>query len=120
MNIYKKENSLEFRKSKSQLLLNKYNDRLPIIVQKSDRDKSLPDMPMIKLLTPKNISLNNLLINIKNKYINKINANIAIYLFTENNHILTGNDIITTIYDIHKDKQDNFLYLFFCSENTFG
>jgi len=120
MNKYKKENSLQFRKEKSKYLLNKYPNKIPIVIQKSSRDKILPELSIVKCLVPPDLTLNHLLINIKSKYLIDLNPSVALYIFTENNKIVSGNQYISSLYEDYKNKEDNFLYLFYCSENTFG
>ena len=34
--------------------------------------------------------------------------------------MMCSNEQMFNVYQDHSDKQDNFLYLFYCSENTFG
>ena len=47
----------------------------------------------------------------------------ALFLLTSKNnknHSLTGDRTVMEIYNIHKDKEDNFLYLYCASELTWG
>ena len=87
------------------------------------------------------ISLNNIPINTTNKITNKfivdyettvdklifnirkeliINENQAIFTYVNNNINVRMNSKIGNLYDIYKDKDDGFLYIMLCSENTFG
>ena len=44
----------------------------------------------------------------------------ALYLITSKEKTLTGNQTIMEAYNINKDKQDNFLYLYYATELTWG
>ena len=49
-----------------------------------------------------------------------LNEMSALYLITSKEKTLTGNQTIMEAYNINKDKQDNFLYLYYASELTWG
>ena len=44
----------------------------------------------------------------------------ALYLITNKNITVTGDRTAMEIYNIYKDKEDNFLYLHYASELTWG
>ena len=52
------------------------------------------------------------------KYI-KIKSDEAIFIFTSNNTLVPNSWTVKELYDQHK-KEDNFLYLYYSIENTFG
>ena len=56
MNKFKKQHSLENRKEESTRILEKYNNRIPLIVLK-DKSSKLPDLDRYKFLAPHDITL---------------------------------------------------------------
>ena len=121
MNLYKKNNSFEIRFLQSKKVLDKYYpEKIPVIIQKHKREKNFPQIDKEKFLIPKGLDYAQLLYVIRNRLKLINDPGIALFLSTENGNMLTTNDIISDIYEINKDKEDNFLYLFYCGENTFG
>ena len=118
-NLYKKENHIYKRIQKSNEKIHKYPDKIPLILQKYDKDKILFDLPKKQFLVPTDITLSHLIFIIRKQFQNFLDPTIAIYLFSEKGNILCSSDLISKIYDIHKDE-DRLLYLFYCGENTFG
>jgi len=102
----------------SKKLLNKYPDRVPIIIEKSKRDKTdtLLDPSKCKYLIPKHLHVSQLLLLIRRNI--KIDSNKAIFIFVDNCLVPTSSEI-GSIYNAHKDS-DGFLYISYACENTFG
>ena len=97
-----------------------YPNKVPVIIQKSERDKQLPNLEKIKYLIPCDMTYSSLMIYIRNILTRKLAPSTALFLSTESGHILCSSDPMSKIYRDHSDSDDNFLYLFYCSENTFG
>ena len=118
---YKDTMSFEDRKKRSASLLLKYQDKYPVILEKSKKDKYLPRIDKSKLLVSHDMTISTVIQLLKKNI--KINENTAIYIMTtdkENNDImLSGSQSITNIYDNYK-SDDGFLYLEYCTENVFG
>ena len=121
MNHYKKNVSLDERIRNSSVVIEKYYpNKVPVIIQKSERDKQLPDLEKIKYLIPSDMIYSSLMIYIRNILIRKLPPSTALFLSTESGNIPCCTDTMNKIYREHSDKDDNFLYLFYCTENTFG
>ncbi len=120
-NKYKDTMSFEDRKKRSTSLLLKYQDKYPVILEKSKKDKYLPNIEKSKLLVSHDMTVTTIIQLLKKNI--KINEHTAIYIMTtdkENNEImLSGAQSITNIYDNYKNN-DGFLYLEYCTENVFG
>ena len=115
---FKEITSLEERKQRSNTLLSKYKDKIPVILEKSNRDKYLPIIGKNKLLVANDITVANVLQLLKKNL--KINETISIYIMvSEKNIMLSGSQSMSYIYDSYKNT-DGFLYLEYCSENVFG
>lgn len=120
-NYFKEKYTLSQRYEKSKVVIDKYYpQRVPVIIQKQQREKTLPDLTKHKFLVPMDMKYCSLLFAIRNKMKYEINPSVSLFIMTENGNILSSSDLISKIYDEHADKKDNFLYLFYCGENTFG
>lgn len=120
-NPFKKKCGLDQRYLQSKAALDKYYpQKVPVIIQKLQREQKLNHMAREKFLIPMDMNYGQLLYIIRHRLNLTNNSGIALFMSTESGLILTNHDLITEIYDKHKDRSDNFLYLFYCSENTFG
>ena len=66
--IFKRNNTLEKRKEKSRSIIEKYNDRIPVICQTSN---DLPDLDNYKFLIPDDLSVTNLIYVIRKRIVRK-------------------------------------------------
>ena len=115
MNTFKKEVSFEERLYQSSSIMEKYSNRLPVIIQK-DNKLNTPDIDKNKYLVPNELKVSQLIFTIRHRI--KLDKNQAIFLFNDNT-ILKSSDSISYIYDTYKDE-DGFLYINYSLENTFG
>lgn len=106
--------SLKQRLDESKRILDKYPDKIPIIVETNDTQ--LPYLTKTKYLTPKDLIFGQILYVIREKL--NLPPEKALFMFV-NNTIPSTSDLIKSVYDKHKHK-DNFLYISVKSENTFG
>jgi len=123
-NIYTKyieSTSFEDRKKRSNSLLFKYKDKYPVILEKSNKDKYLPNIDKNKLLVSQEMTVATIIVLLK-KNLN-INEYSSLYIMTTDTNntviMLSGSQSISYIYDNYK-KNDGFLYLEYCTENVFG
>jgi HAD superfamily hydrolase (TIGR01459 family) len=95
----------------------KYPDRVPVIIKKNSNDKILQDIDKERYLIPKNLNLSEIIFIIR-KRIN-IDPKQAIFLFVGKGVLVPLSQTIGYIYEqYHSD--DNFLYMVYTTENTFG
>jgi hypothetical protein len=110
--------SFNDRKNKCNLLLLKYPDKIPVILEKSKVDKYLPKIDKSKLLVSQDMTISNIIKLLKSNL--KINENTSIYIVvSKKNVMVSGSQSIFSIYQDHKND-DGFLYLEYCTENVFG
>tara|TARA_B100000902_G_C27119105_1_gene817696 strand:- start:258 stop:578 length:321 start_codon:yes stop_codon:yes gene_type:complete len=102
--------------SQSEKLIEKYPNKIPIIVRKYDKEKNLPSINKSKYIVPKEMNFTNFIYIIR-KRIN-LSSEKAIFI-TINDKLCPSNDTIGEIYDNYKNE-DGFLYMNYSSENTFG
>ena len=104
------------RLEESKRVIEKYPDRIPVIMERSKTSKNVPDIDRIKFLVPKDIIVSQFTFIIRKRI--SIPAETAIFVFV-NNTIPPSSSIMSTIYDEHKNE-DGFLYMNYAGENTFG
>ena len=106
--------SLDKRKEYSERLNFKYPDCVPVIIKKAKNE--LPDLDKQKYLIPKTLSISSLLCIIRKKI--NITDKQAIFIFVKNCLVPMN----TTLGDIYQEyrSEDNFLYIVYTTENTFG
>ena len=114
---YKLLYSFNDRFNESQRILEKYPDRIPIICERSNiASHDCPYIDKNKYLVPNNITVGNFLYIIRKRM--NISANKAMFLFV-NNHVLHSTQTLSNTYEYYKDE-DEFLYIMYSFENTFG
>ena len=112
------EKNLEERIEYSARLMYKHPDRVPIIIEKNE--KIAIKIENYKYLLPKKINISEFMRIMRTKM--NIAETQAIFTFVKSgdNYILVPmNETIESIYNLYKSK-DNFLYIKFGIENTFG
>ena len=113
--VFKKKNDFDKRCNESENILNKYPDRIPIIVEKH-KDCNLKNIDKSKYLVPKDMTMGQFVYIIRKR----INLDSSQSLFVSVNGVLAScSETIRYIYDSNKDE-DGFLYVIYTSENTFG
>jgi GABA(A) receptor-associated protein len=104
------------RLKKSQVILEKYPDRVPLIVQPSKNDRESYPIDKSKYITPRELTLMQFQQIIRKRI--HFPPEKALFMFI-NNRIYPITSLIGAIYDENKDS-DGFLYITYCQENTFG
>lgn len=112
---FKTKNIFSQRLEESNKIINKYPQRVPIIVEKCNRSK-INDIDKNKYLVPKDLNMSQFIYIIRKRI--KLDKSQAIFLMV-NDTICPSNKPIGVVYDEHKDD-DGFLYIKYTSENTFG
>jgi len=104
------------RVKKSQFILEKYPDRVPLIITPSKTDRNLYPIDKSKYITPRELSLLQLQQIIRKRI--QFPPEKALFMFI-NNKLFPITSLVGQIYDDNKDS-DGFLYITYCQENTFG
>ena len=112
---FKDKFSFDKRKTESEKIKKKYEDRIPIIVEK-EKSSKLNDIDKTKFLAPSDLTMGQFSYVIRKRI--ELNEAESLFLFV-NNTMITGSSSISAIYNDHKDE-DGFLYITYCSENVFG
>ena len=115
---FKNEHNWTDRLTASRNLMNKYPQNIPVIL---DRLKSSVPLPQKhKFLIPKNMSGGEFMMVLR-KHLPQAKPEQGIYLFVGSQKMLFPNyQMMSNIYTEHRDHEDDFLYLVYDYENTFG
>jgi len=114
---FKKKYSSDERKAESAKMLSKFPDKVPVIVEKLP-NCFLPTMDRKKFLVPQDIMLAQFMSIIRKRL--NLTPETAIFVFFGNKHSLSpATSLMSNVYTSMKDD-DNFLYCYYTSENTFG
>ena len=113
---FKERLSLKERKRQAEVVLKKHPGRIPVIVERSKTEKNIAAIDRSKFLVPGDFSVGQLLYIVRKRI--KIRPEEGIFFFI-NNSLLSTSALLSEVYDKEKD-QDNFLYIQYCGERTFG
>lgn len=116
MITFKERLNFKERKRQSTSVLEKHPNRIPIIVERDSKCKSIPLIDRCKYLVPQDFSIAQLLYVVRKRI--KIKPEVALFFFV-NNELVTTSSLLSEIYDKHKDD-DLFLYIIYTGSNTFG
>lgn len=97
-------------------LLSQYPDRIPIICHPKDYNK-ITYKHRVKYLVPDSLSFAQFQYVIRKNI--QMKKEDALYFFVNNRIIPSSSMSISEIYSKYKNK-DNFLYIVYSTENTFG
>ena len=109
------ESYFNTRLNESKRIMNKYPDRIPVIVNKSNRS-NIQDIDKKKYLVPRDMYIGQFTYIIRKNI--KLNESKALFV-TINNNLVPTNITMSEIYKKDHNK-DGFLYVIYSSENTFG
>jgi GABA(A) receptor-associated protein len=114
---FKNEFTFEDRFIEATRVIEKYPDRVPIIVERSKTaDRTCPIIDKKKYLVPRDLTMGQFVYVIRKRL--KLEAEKAIFLFI-NKSIHSSTKMIGEVYETNKDP-DRFLYVNYSFENTFG
>jgi GABA(A) receptor-associated protein len=116
--MYISSKSFEERKKESERMLTKYNDRIPVIVEKSNTfSNNLPTIERNKYLVPKDLTVGQFLHVIRKGI--KLDSAQALFIFVNKNIVPPSTAFVSSVYDDYK-CEDGFLYITYATENVFG
>ncbi|KAL7664142.1 Autophagy-related protein [[Candida] zeylanoides] len=112
---FKDDHPFEKRKAEASRILQKFNDRIPVICEKVEKS-DIAEIDKRKYLVPSDLTVGQFVYVIRKRI--KLPSEKAIFIFV--NDILPPTAaLLSTVYEEHKDE-DGFLYVLYSGENTFG
>ncbi|PRW61290.1 Autophagy-related 8d [Chlorella sorokiniana] len=112
---FKEEHPFEKRQAEAARIRDKYPDRIPVIVERADKS-NIPDIDKKKYLVPADLTVGQFVYVIRKRI--RVSPEQAIFMFVRNVLPPTA-ALMADVYADHKDE-DNFLYITYSGENTFG
>lgn len=109
--------TFEKRQEVSAKLLEKFSDRIPVIVMRAPRS-TLPQIDRSKYIISRDTTMCRFCYEIR-KHIPELRPEQSIFTFIANKHMATSTSLIGDMYDKYHDD-DGFLYITYTGENTFG
>jgi len=113
---YKKQYTFDYRREESARILRKYDDRVPIIVNKN-RHSMLPSLEKRKFLVPNEFTCGQFIYVIRDRI--KLTQDQALFLFFGGVYLAPSSAPLAQVYAQYRDK-DGFLYATIQEESTFG
>lgn len=114
---FKSRTSFEERYNDSKNILIKYPDRIPVVCERAKTaNNDCPNIDKNKYLIPMDLTMGQFMYVIRKRL--KISPEKGIFLFV-NNSIVPSSITMGTMYNLYKEN-DNFLYIAYSFENTFG
>jgi len=113
---FEKQHSFEERLAESKKIVEKFPERVPVIVEKGLKGGNVPEIDKNKYLVPKDLSVGKFIFVIRKRI--QLSSENALYVYA-NGTLPATNDLMGTVYEQHK-KEDGFLYMTFNGESTFG
>jgi len=112
---FRESHSFEERQEEAKRIREKYQDRIPCIVEKAEKSQ-IQDIDKKKFLVPSSLTVGQFMYVIRKRL--KLQPEEAIFLFV-NGIIPPVANLMSAVYEEHKDE-DGFLYMTYSGESTFG
>lgn len=104
--------------SKASKLIERYPDKVPVVIHRAPTaDKNVPDLDTKKFLVPRDLTAAQFIHMIRRRI--KLDSSRAIYIFFDNS-LPSTSELMSSLYDKYKSKEDGILYGTYTSECTFG
>ena len=116
MTSFKTKYSFETRLKEGNRMLRNYPDKLPVICERSKSEKVIENIDKNKFLVPVDLTLGQFIYVIRKRL--NLKASQALFLLI-NGQSPSHSTLISELYNTHKSN-DNYLYITYAAENTFG
>lgn len=114
---FKQRRTFEARKQEVAKIRKKFPTKIPVVVERYQREANLPVMDKTKFLVPQELTIMNFAIIIKNRL--RIPTGRAFYFVINNQSMASTSKTIAEVYKEYKDE-DGFLYITYASQEMFG
>jgi GABA(A) receptor-associated protein len=104
-------------RSEADRIMNKYPDRIPVLVTRNKYSTNTPDIDKHKYLVPTDLSMGQLMFVIRKRL--KLNPEKALFLFVDG-AVVCNSEMVSVVYYRSHDPEDGFLHAVYSCENVFG
>ena len=116
---FRRENpDVDYRKNECQKIFDNYPNKLPIICEKDPKCKNMQELDKTKFLVPQDMLVSQFMQLLRTKI--QLADKQAFFLVVEGNHSIAGDNSLLDVYHKFKNKEDNFLYIMYSSEEAWG
>ena len=98
-------------------IMNKYPDRIPVLVTRNKNSSNTPEIDKHKYLVPSDLTMGQLMFVIRRRL--KLPPEKGLFLFVDGD-VVSVSDLVSTVYYISHDPDDGFLHAVFSCESVFG
>ncbi|XP_053154770.1 microtubule-associated proteins 1A/1B light chain 3C-like [Hemicordylus capensis] len=114
---FKQRKSLATRMREADDIQNRYPNKIPVVVERYRKEKTLPLMDRTKFLVSQDLSLSQFVFSLRTRL--SLTSTQAFYLLVNNKNLPSLSLTISEIYRDNKDE-DGFLYMTYASQEMFG
>ncbi|XP_013927409.1 PREDICTED: microtubule-associated proteins 1A/1B light chain 3C-like [Thamnophis sirtalis] len=114
---FKERKSFATRKNETTEIRGKYPNKIPVVVERYRKEKTLPQLDRIKFLVSPDISMSQFLFTLRTRL--SLTATQAFYLLVNNQTLPCPSLTLLEVYNDNKDE-DGFLYMTYASQEMFG
>eukprot|EP01089_Gocevia_fonbrunei_P010278 TRINITY_DN2291_c0_g1_i1.p1 TRINITY_DN2291_c0_g1~~TRINITY_DN2291_c0_g1_i1.p1 ORF type:complete len:130 (+),score=23.25 TRINITY_DN2291_c0_g1_i1:117-506(+) len=117
--LFREIHDFDKRKLLSAKMRTSYPDRVPVIVERHQRSRTVPEISKTKFLSPDDLTVAQFMMEIRQHM--DLNPTHALFLFvgSDNSSVPNPGALMIQVYDQHKDE-DGFLYVSYAGEKSFG
>ena len=114
---YKKSKNILERQNEAKEIIEKYPQRVPVICER-DPTCELEEIQKKKYLVPYDMTGSQFSFIIRQKL--RLTKESALFILINGKVSIVGNQTMSEIYQTYKDAEDNFLYITYTSQLTWG
>ncbi|KAM4043692.1 microtubule-associated protein 1 light chain 3 gamma [Anomaloglossus baeobatrachus] len=114
---FKQRKSLATRKAEVIGIKAKFPTKVPVIVERYQKEKYLPLLDKTKFLVPQDLPMSKFLNILRNRM--NLSATQAFYILVNERNLVSMSFTMTELYKDLKDE-DGFLYMTYASQEMFG
>jgi GABA(A) receptor-associated protein len=98
-------------------IMNKYPDRIPVLVTRNKYSTNTPDIDKHKYLVPSDLSMGQLMFVIRRRL--NLKPEKGLFLFVDGS-VVCNSEMVSVVYYRSHDPEDGFLHAVYSCENVFG